>query len=203
MIDMSNLIGASKSPAPRQNEMIEPWGRFTVHFSATNIRGRGREDSKIVWHDKKREKMTFKVADLFSFAIRRFSYSHGYTDEFKVTGYRTLKVNNTSSEKTATYYATEYLNGEKRYDYAMIDFVSDDGLSVTCPARILRFLQYNITLGIPTPHFSDEEGQSLHTIQDNMAVDKIFMWWYTWYLIMYQLNSFNMNLCHPLHLGVF
>jgi hypothetical protein len=26
-------------------------------------------------------------------------------------------------------------------------------------------------LGIPTPHFSDEEGQSLHTIQDNMAVD--------------------------------
>ncbi len=26
-------------------------------------------------------------------------------------------------------------------------------------------------MGIPTPHFSDEEGQSLHTIQDNMAVD--------------------------------
>jgi hypothetical protein len=26
-------------------------------------------------------------------------------------------------------------------------------------------------LGIPNPHFSDEEGQSLHTIQDNMAVD--------------------------------
>jgi hypothetical protein len=26
-------------------------------------------------------------------------------------------------------------------------------------------------LGIPTPHFSDEEGQSLHTIQDNMAVN--------------------------------
>jgi hypothetical protein len=96
MTDMSNLIGASKSPDPRQNEMIEPWGRFTVHFSATNNRGIGREDSKIVWHDKKREKMTFKVADLFSFTIRRFSYSHGYTDEFKVTGYTTLKVNNTS-----------------------------------------------------------------------------------------------------------
>ncbi len=27
-------------------------------------------------------------------------------------------------------------------------------------------------MGNPTPHFSDEEGQSLHTIQDNMAVDK-------------------------------
>ncbi len=54
----------------------------------------------------------------------------------------------------------------------MIDFVSDDGFSATCPAMILGFLRYNITLGIPTPHFSDEEGQSLYTIQDNMAVDK-------------------------------
>ncbi len=63
------------------------------------------------------------------------------------------------------------MNGEKRYDYAMIDFLSDDGLSATCPAMILEFQRYNITLGIPTPHFSDEEGQSLHTVQDNMAVD--------------------------------
>ncbi len=63
------------------------------------------------------------------------------------------------------------MNGEKRYDYAMIEFLSDDGLSATCPAMILGFLWYNITLGIPTPHFSDEEGQSLHTIQDNMAVN--------------------------------
>ena len=63
------------------------------------------------------------------------------------------------------------MNGEKRYDYAMIDFLLDDGLSATFPAMILGFLQYNITLGIPTPHFSDEEGQSLHTIQDNMAVN--------------------------------
>jgi hypothetical protein len=45
--------------------------------------------------------MTFKVADLFLFAIRRFSHCHGYTDEFKVTGYTTLKENNTSSEKNS------------------------------------------------------------------------------------------------------
>jgi hypothetical protein len=36
-----------------------------VHFSATNNRGIGRKEDKIVWHDKKREKMTSKVADLF------------------------------------------------------------------------------------------------------------------------------------------
>ncbi len=56
MTNMSNSIGASKSPAPRKNEMIEPRGRFTVHFSATNNRGIGREEDKIVWHDKKRER---------------------------------------------------------------------------------------------------------------------------------------------------
>jgi hypothetical protein len=49
--------------------------------------------------------------------------------------------------------------------------LSDDGLSATYPAMILGLLQYNITLGFPTPYFSDEKGQSLHTIQDNMAVD--------------------------------
>ncbi len=30
----------------------------------------------------------------------------------------------------------------------------------------------------------------------------IFMWWYTWHLIMYQLNNFKMNLTHHLH-GIF
>jgi hypothetical protein len=30
----------------------------------------------------------------------------------------------------------------KRYDYAMIDFVSDDGTIATCPAMILGFVQY-------------------------------------------------------------
>jgi hypothetical protein len=56
MTDMSNSIGASKSPAPRQNDMIEPRGMFTVHCSATNNRGIGREEDKIVWHDKKERK---------------------------------------------------------------------------------------------------------------------------------------------------
>ncbi len=49
-------------------------------------------------------------------------------------------MNNTSSEKRATCYATEYMNGEKRYDYAMIELVSDDGLKATCPSMILGFL---------------------------------------------------------------
>ncbi len=69
------------------------------------------------------------------------------------------------------YYANEYMNGQKRYDYEMIEFVSDDGTIATCPAMILGFVQYNITLGIPTPQFTGEEKLSLNTIQENMAVD--------------------------------
>jgi hypothetical protein len=69
------------------------------------------------------------------------------------------------------YYANEYMNGQKRYDYAMIEFVSDDVTAVTCPAIILGFVQYNITLGTPTPQFTGEEELSLNTIQENMAVD--------------------------------
>jgi hypothetical protein len=63
------------------------------------------------------------------------------------------------------------MNGQKRYDYEIIEFVSDDGTIATSPAMILGFVQYNITLGIPTPQFTDEEELSSNTIQENMAVD--------------------------------
>jgi hypothetical protein len=62
------------------------------------------------------------------------------------------------------------MNSQKRYDYAMIEFVSDDGTIATCPAMILGFVQYNITLGIHSPQFTGEEELTFNTIQ-NMAVD--------------------------------
>jgi hypothetical protein len=96
---------------------------------------------------------------------------NGFTDEFKVTGYTTFKVYDKVSDNSVKYYANEYMNSQKRYDYAMIEFVSDDGDIATCPARILGFVQYNITLGIPAPQFTGEEELSLNTIQENMAVD--------------------------------
>ncbi len=53
---------------------------------------------------------------------------------------------------------------QKRYHYAIIKFMSDDGTVATCPAMILGFVQYNITLGIPTPQFTGEEELTLNTI---------------------------------------
>jgi hypothetical protein len=87
--------------------------------------------------------MKLQVSDLFVFAIRRFSHVNGYTDEFKVTGYTTYKVKDNSKEDSVKYYTTEYMNGGKRYDYAMINFVSDEGMTETCPSKILGFVRYN------------------------------------------------------------
>jgi hypothetical protein len=79
---------------------------------------------------------------------------NGFTDEFKFTGYTTFKVYDNASDNSVKYHANEYMNGQKRYDHAMIEFVSDDRTIATCPTLILRFVQYNIILGIPTPQFT-------------------------------------------------
>ncbi len=55
--------------------------------------------------------------------------------------------------QAAMYYAMEYMSGSKRYDYAMVQFKNDDGSLATCPAKIIGFVHYDKTLGIPTPHF--------------------------------------------------
>ncbi len=84
--------------------------------------------------------MQLKVLDLFIFAIRRYSHVNGFTGKFKVTGYKTFKVYNNAFNNLVKYYANEYMNGQKRIDYAMIHFVSNDRTIVTCPAIILEFV---------------------------------------------------------------
>ena len=101
--------------------------------------------------------MQLTVLDLFIFAIRRYSHVHGFTEEFKVTGYTTFKVYDNASDNSVKYYANEYMNGQNRYDYAMIEFVSDNGAIATYPVMILGFVSYNIMLGISTPHFTDDK----------------------------------------------
>ncbi len=84
--------------------------------------------------------MQLKVSDLFIFAIWRYSHVNGFTDEFKVTGYTQFKVYDNASDNSVKYYANEYMNGQKRYDYAMIEFVSNDGTVATFLAMILGFI---------------------------------------------------------------
>jgi hypothetical protein len=171
MTDISSQISVSTHSSKTNNEMWESRGKYTIHFCKTNNRGVGIGENNVFWHDSKREKMQLKVSDPFIFAIRRYSHVNGFTDEFKVTGYTTFKVYGDSSNNSVKYYANEYMNSRKRYDYTMIEFVSDDGTVATCPAMILGFVQYNITSGISTPQFTGEEELTLNTTQENMAND--------------------------------
>ncbi len=159
MTDLSHQLAVSGRGANRYNANVDSQGKFTVCFSKTNSRGIGISPDKIIWLQK------------FIFAIRRFSHVNGYTDEFKVTGYTTYKVKNNSMEDSVKYYATEYMNGEKRHDYAMIDLLSDEDITETCPSKILGFFRYNITKGIPMPQFSGNEELSSTTTRDNHTVD--------------------------------
>jgi hypothetical protein len=156
---------------------------------------------KVFWHDGKREKMQLKVSNLFIFAIRKYSHMNGYTEDFKVAEYTTFKVYDDASDNSVKYYASEYMNGQKRYDYAMIEFVSDDRTIATCPAMILGFVKYNITLGIPTPQVTGEEEPSLSAIQENMAVD------YNLYVVVHTTSDYvsseqlEMEFVQPFILG--
>jgi hypothetical protein len=157
MTDIPSQIGVSTHSSKTNNEILESRGRYTINFCKTNNSGVGIGEDKIFWHDSKRENMQLKVSDLFIFAIWRYSHVNGFTDEFNITVYTAFKVYDNASDNSVKYYANEYMNGQKRYDYAMIECVSDDGNVAKCPARILGFVQYNITLGIPTPQFIGEE----------------------------------------------
>jgi hypothetical protein len=126
MTDISSRIGVPTHSSKNNNEMWESKGKYTVHFCKTNSRGVGIGKDKVFWHDSKREKMQLKVSDLFIFAIRIYtSHVNGFTDEFKVTGYTTFKVYHNASDNSVKYYTNEYMNGQERYDYAVIEFVSE------------------------------------------------------------------------------
>ncbi len=111
--------------------MWESRERYTIHFCKTNNRGVRIGEDKVFWHGSEREKMQIKVFNLFIFAIWRYSHVNGFTDEFKVTAYTTFKVYDNASDNSVKYFANEYMNGQKRYDYAMIEFVSETETETT------------------------------------------------------------------------
>jgi hypothetical protein len=65
------------------------------------------------------------------------------------------------------YYASPNINGKEWYDYAMIEFKDDKDETNTCPAKILGFIRYNITLGIPTPHFVELDENCTTELEEN------------------------------------
>ncbi len=76
-----------------------------------------------------------------------------------------------NSDSHVIYYATELMNGDRWYNYAMIDFITDNGDTKCCPAKILGFIRYKKTLGIPTPQFIQDECLTIEEIKWNNFSD--------------------------------
>ena len=157
MSDINGQIRLSPQTISVLTNDVIPKDKFTLHMSTTNKSGVGVLPDEVIWHCTKRERLKCEVSDLLTFALRRHSHINGYSDLYKVTGYTLLTMNCQDTEKRVIYYASELKNGQIRYDYALIDFVDNDGATRSCPSLILGFIRYGITLGIPTPQFTHED----------------------------------------------
>ena len=171
MSEINAPLKLSQQTESESTAIVIPKGKFTLQMSATNRSGVGVLPDEVTWHCAKRERLKCGVSDLLTFALRRHSHSNGYSESYKVTGYTSLTINCKTTAKRVIYYASELKNGQKRYDYALVDFVDNDGATQSCPALMLGFIRYDITLGIPTPQFIHEDELSLSDIQQNMSTD--------------------------------
>jgi hypothetical protein len=171
MSEINGQYGLSQQTESGSTTLVIPKRKFTLQMSPTNRSGVGVLPDEVTWHCAKRERLKCWVSDLLTFALRRHSHSNGYSESYKVTGYTSLTINCKTTAKRVIYYASELKNGQKWYDYALVDFVDNDGATQSCPALMLGFIEYDITLGIPTPQFVHEDELSLSDIQQNMSID--------------------------------
>lgn len=142
-------------------------GRYKLSFARTNPRGAALGDDTVTWYDKQKTTHSHPISEVLIFAIRRFTNKHGYSNAFSITGYTSVSLEHNHIDSPVIYYASPNINGKERYDYAMIEFKDDNDETNTCPAKILGFIQYNITLGIPTPHFVELDENCTTELEEN------------------------------------
>jgi hypothetical protein len=82
-----------------------------------------------------------------------------------------LKVYANDCMQPVMYYATEYVSGSERYDYAMVQLENNEGSLATCLAKIIGFVCYDETPGIPTLHVIDCMGHGLQEIHAMIQID--------------------------------
>ena len=129
MTEIGGHLGFSTKILPESNDVVRLKGKFTLTMSTVI----GVFADEVLWHCAKRECLQCGVSDLLRFALQQHSHINGYSDSYKVTGYTSLHIICRNTDKKVIYYATELMNGNRHYDYALIDFVGDDGSTQSCP----------------------------------------------------------------------
>jgi hypothetical protein len=115
MTEIGVLLGFSTITLPESKDVVCPKGKFTLKMSTTNISGMGVFPDEVMWHCAKRERLHCGVSDLLKFSLRGHSHINGYSDSYKVTGYTSLRIICRNTVKKVIYYATELMNGNRRY----------------------------------------------------------------------------------------
>jgi len=168
--DIASQLGQNHAKKHNHTELCKVEGEYTAHLGHQDIQGRSQV--KIQWKNTKRNKIQIGVSEVLTYCVRKFAHRHGFRKDFMVTGYTTLKMySDENSEESVRYHANEYMHGESRYDYAMVKFLCDDNSINTAPAKIMGFLRYDRTPGVPTPHLSDSLKQSLEELEATNARD--------------------------------
>jgi hypothetical protein len=169
--DMVHQIGLHTYSSRKTIQRLEVGGQFSLRLSETNTKGVGVSPDIVKWRCNRRQRLKYPVSDLFIYAIRKYSHIHGLTKEFEVTGYTYLKTSCLPSKENVIYYANKNMGGKTRYDFALINFLTDEGKNISCPSKILGFLTYKKTQGVLTPLFATDQEMLLCQIQQQNAYD--------------------------------
>ncbi len=113
--DISIQLSINRKNEPKNTSKFQPQGKFTASFGGMN--GQSMMPMCMHWNDEKKNRMGFSVSDRFKFCIQSLADRVGFK-KILVTGYTTLKVYEKDCMQPVMYYATEYVSGGKRYDYA-------------------------------------------------------------------------------------
>ena len=103
-------------------------------------------------------------------AIKQFAFDNRYGGGFHIQGFTSMKLYTCYGDGPVLFHASEYLQGDRWYDYCMARYTDDGNSDCLSPGQVLGFFHY-INLCIPTPHYTTKEGLSLDDIQTNRLKD--------------------------------
>jgi hypothetical protein len=173
--DVKHYFGENyQSQLNNDNDATVLRGLYTVLFDQCDNRGRG--NVLIRWGDTTRRNISVSIHDMFKYAIRAFATAHGYYNQFEVKGYTSARLTLPNYEEPVIFYANNYLYGEERYHFCMVQFKDDvNGIETykTCPAQILGFFTYN-TVGIPTPYYINSGATQTDIAQNQLRDTNVY-----------------------------
>jgi hypothetical protein len=171
--DMSESItGKYFKKNTMSDDNLECRGKHSMFFTKSDNRGRG--DVQVTWADRARIG-NVRPHDIVQFALRTHACANGWTEEFTVLCYTSVRIILPDREEPTLFHANPSIYGNERYQFCMVHFSDDSDLETKkyCPARILSFVRFT-TKQFPTPDTHDDSVYAvIHTAAHYMSWEKL------------------------------